>query len=79
MTMEHSVKRGMKSTPKAFWSETWLAFIFDGFSSGEFVNPIHQLLWTTALICYFSNLHVKEEPFSVFHDFLESFPFVQTF
>jgi len=78
--MEYSVKCGMKSIPNAFWGETWLAFIFDGFSSREFafVNPIHQLPWAMALICYFSNLRVEEGSFSVFHDFLESFPIVQT-
>jgi len=76
--MEHGVKCGMESTSKTFWGDTWLAIIFDGFSSGEFafVNPIHQLPWTTALICYLSNLHVEEGSFSVFHDFLESFPIV---
>jgi len=78
--MERSVKCGMKSTPKAFWDETWLAFVFDGFGCGEFafVNPIHQLPWTMALIHNFLNLHVEEGSFCVFHDFLECFLIVQT-
>jgi len=78
--MEHGVKCDMKSTPKAFWGETQLAFIFDSFGCGEFafVNPIYQLPWTMALIRNFSNLCIEEGSFCVFHDFLECFPIVQT-
>ena len=57
-----------------------MTFILDGFGSGELalINPIHQLLWATALICYFPNLQIEKGPFSIFDDSLEHFSIIQT-
>jgi len=54
--------------------------MFDGFGSGKLVlvNPIHQLPWVMALICYFLNFQIEKDPFGIFDDFLECFPIVQT-
>ena len=54
--------------------------MFDGFGSRKLalVNPLHQLPWVMALICYFPNFQIEKGPFGIFNDFLERFPIVQT-
>jgi len=48
--------------PEAFGSDTWITFIFDGFSCGKFVlvNPIHQLPWAMTLVHNFLDLRIEK-------------------
>ena len=37
------------------------------------VNPVHQLSRAMVLVCYFLNLHVKEQSLGVFDNLLKYF------
>jgi len=52
----------MESFLKVFGSDTWIAFIFDGFSCGKFVlvNPIHQFPWAMTLVHNFLDLRIEK-------------------
>ena len=73
LMVESWIEYSVESFPEAFSSDTWITFIFDGFSCRKFalVNPIHQLSWAMTLVRNFSDLRLKKWPFGVLYDILK--------
>jgi len=57
-----------------------MAIAVDGLDGGKFpfLNPVHQLPWTTTLICNFLDFVVKKGSLDVFDNLLEFLPVLET-
>jgi len=60
--VESRIECSVEGFPETFGSDTWITFIFDGFSCRKFalVNPIHQLPWAMTLVHNFSDLRIEK-------------------
>jgi len=68
----------VKYIPKLFKLDAWVAIVLNGFNHGElsFLDPVHELLWTTLLVSNLINFFIKEVAFY----FLDcSFEFILVF